>query len=224
MTFRECNDCGQLEHVDTLHKGRCPPCRRKYDTARRAFYRDQLGPPAPARDMSWILEAACRGMSSEVFYPERGQDTHQAKMICMGCAVRVECLTFALETGEKFGIFGGTSERQRREMRRRIATQHVQARKIAEAFRPAKPEQPPPPPAPPVPAAVNGHGTANRYMRYGCRCDACRLAKAAYNRRRQPVDPICDHCGQPKKYDRAGRLYCFTCRSINSAARRKATA
>jgi WhiB family redox-sensing transcriptional regulator len=70
----------------------------------------------------WRIRAACRGPRSEVFYPpatgERRDEKllreHMAKAICGGCAVRGQCLKFAVERGEAHGIWGGTSESERR--------------------------------------------------------------------------------------------------------------
>ena len=50
-----------------------------------------------------------------------GASTREAKEVCRGCVVREECLEFALQNGEKFGIWGGLSERERRRIRRQRA-------------------------------------------------------------------------------------------------------
>lgn len=70
-------------------------------------------------DLSWQDRAACRGMNPDLFFPARGEETRQAKKVCARCPVREECLDFALENAEKFGIWGGLSERERRGERRR---------------------------------------------------------------------------------------------------------
>ena len=62
--------------------------------------------------------AACRGVDAELFYPDRGVSTAEAKDVCKRCPVRAACLEFALVNVEKFGIWGGTSERERRRLRR----------------------------------------------------------------------------------------------------------
>lgn len=67
---------------------------------------------------SWRLSAACRGMDAEVFYPQRGDSTAAPKSVCRGCLVSEECLEFALANSEKFGIWGGVAERERRKLRR----------------------------------------------------------------------------------------------------------
>jgi len=69
-------------------------------------------------DLSWQDEANCRGANADLFFPERGASTRSAKAICRECEVRAACLEFAIVTGEKFGIWGGMSERERRRVRR----------------------------------------------------------------------------------------------------------
>ena len=67
--------------------------------------------------MTWREHAACLGADTDLWYPERGERTAEAKAVCAACPVRAECLAFALDNGEKFGVWGGKSERQRRRMR-----------------------------------------------------------------------------------------------------------
>ena len=67
----------------------------------------------------WMQHGACVGEDPDLFFPERGTSTATAKAICAGCEVRVTCLCYALSEGIKHGIWGGTSERERRKMRRR---------------------------------------------------------------------------------------------------------
>src|SRR3954470_20316700 len=69
-------------------------------------------------DRSWQDQANCLGVDPDLFFPERGASTREAKEVCRGCVVRVECLEYALQNGEKFGIWGGMSERERRRIRR----------------------------------------------------------------------------------------------------------
>ena len=68
--------------------------------------------------LAWQDAGACRGADADLFFPERGASTRRAKQICSECAVRVECLEYAICTGEKFGIWGGMSERERRRIRK----------------------------------------------------------------------------------------------------------
>ena len=77
------------------------------------------------RDLAWQDGANCKGANADLFFPERGASTRAAKAICRECGVREDCLEFAITTGEKFGIWGGMSERERRKVRkdRQIAAQ-----------------------------------------------------------------------------------------------------
>ena len=72
-------------------------------------------------DRSWQEYANCLGVDPDLFFPERGASTREAKEVCRGCVVREECLEYALVNGEKFGIWGGMSERERRRLRRQRA-------------------------------------------------------------------------------------------------------
>lgn len=69
----------------------------------------------------WQERANCLGVDPDLFFPERGASTREAKAVCRSCEVRVDCLEYALAHGEKFGIWGGLSERERRRVRRQRA-------------------------------------------------------------------------------------------------------
>lgn len=69
-----------------------------------------------ARD--WQYRANCLGTDPDLFFPDPGESTREAKDVCRGCVVRGDCLEYALDNGEKFGIWGGMSERERRHLRR----------------------------------------------------------------------------------------------------------
>lgn len=66
----------------------------------------------------WQERALCAQTDPEAFFPEKGGSTREAKRICAGCEVRAECLEYALAQDERFGIWGGLSERERRRLRR----------------------------------------------------------------------------------------------------------
>jgi WhiB family redox-sensing transcriptional regulator len=70
------------------------------------------------QDRDWQSSANCMGVDPDLFFPERGASTREAKEVCRGCVVREDCLEYALANGEKFGIWGGLSERERRRLRR----------------------------------------------------------------------------------------------------------
>jgi WhiB family redox-sensing transcriptional regulator len=69
-------------------------------------------------DEGWQERALCAQTDPEAFFPEKGGSTREAKRICSGCEVRAECLDYALAQDERFGIWGGLSERERRRLRR----------------------------------------------------------------------------------------------------------
>lgn len=75
----------------------------------------------------WQLEGACRGAEPEVFFPVSDEDAWLAKQICEGCSVRVECLRFSLENHERYGVWGGVTEKERQEMYRRGAAHRTLA-------------------------------------------------------------------------------------------------
>ncbi|HEV7471407.1 MULTISPECIES: WhiB family transcriptional regulator [unclassified Pseudonocardia] len=71
-----------------------------------------------ADEQDWQERALCAQTDPEAFFPEKGGSTREAKRICSGCEVRAECLEYALAQDERFGIWGGLSERERRRLRR----------------------------------------------------------------------------------------------------------
>lgn len=68
----------------------------------------------------WMAHANCRGINTALFFPEKGKtagpDTAAARRCCQSCTVRVECLAYGL--WERFGVWGGTTEQERRRLRR----------------------------------------------------------------------------------------------------------
>ena len=80
-----------------------------------------LGVPGVQQEddaLAWQADALCAQTDPEAFFPEKGGSTREAKRICDSCEVRSECLGYALENDERFGIWGGLSERERRKLRR----------------------------------------------------------------------------------------------------------
>ncbi|MHA7144041.1 WhiB family transcriptional regulator [Arthrobacter sp. TmT3-37] len=70
-------------------------------------------------ELSWQADALCAQTDPEAFFPEKGGSTRDAKKVCGACMVKSECLEYALENDERFGIWGGLSERERRRLRKR---------------------------------------------------------------------------------------------------------
>jgi WhiB family redox-sensing transcriptional regulator len=78
---------------------------------------------ARAEERRWRDDAACRSVDPSLFFPAgvtglAAIQITEAKAVCATCPVRVPCLDFALATNQEYGIWGGTSEEERREMRR----------------------------------------------------------------------------------------------------------
>src|ERR1700693_3495613 len=71
-----------------------------------------------ADDQGWQDQALCAQTDPEAFFPEKGGSTRESKRVCRSCEVRSECLEYALENDERFGIWGGMSERERRRLKR----------------------------------------------------------------------------------------------------------
>ena len=67
-------------------------------------------------DQPWADQALCAQTDPEAFFPEKGGSTREAKAVCAACFVQAECLDWALTTNERFGIWGGLSERERRRL------------------------------------------------------------------------------------------------------------
>ena len=81
---------------------------------------DLAGQDSDDAELSWQERALCAQTDPEAFFPEKGGSTRDAKRICGSCEVRSECLEYALENDERFGIWGGLSERERRKLKRRV--------------------------------------------------------------------------------------------------------
>lgn len=64
----------------------------------------------------WMSEGICSQVDGDLWFPEKGSSTAPAKRICMGCPVRERCLEWALDNNERFGVYGGKSERDRRKI------------------------------------------------------------------------------------------------------------
>jgi WhiB family redox-sensing transcriptional regulator len=69
--------------------------------------------------LSWQADSLCAQTDPEAFFPEKGGSTRDAKKICTSCEVKAQCLEYALQNDERFGIWGGLSERERRKLRKR---------------------------------------------------------------------------------------------------------
>lgn len=75
--------------------------------------RPRLTLPVPPE---WVADALCAQTDPEAFFPDKGGTTKPAKRVCADCPVTEQCLAYALATGQRFGVWGGLSERERRRL------------------------------------------------------------------------------------------------------------
>jgi WhiB family redox-sensing transcriptional regulator len=76
--------------------------------------------PVEDRD-DWRDLALCAEVDGDTFFPDKGESTLAAKKTCRFCEVRQPCLEYALATDQRFGVWGGLSERERRKLRKDAA-------------------------------------------------------------------------------------------------------
>ena len=108
----------------------------------------------------WWDQAACKGVNPDMFHPQRGQSPSPAKRICETCPVLNTCRSYALSVGERIGVWGGLTAKERRFMR---AIGGIIDRVCEECGVP-----------------FDGHGTAGARRLY---CDDCSTPEAAKARR-----------------------------------------
>jgi WhiB family transcriptional regulator, redox-sensing transcriptional regulator len=75
----------------------------------------------PVVRQQWLDRAACLQADPDASYPEKGGSSRAAKRVCHTCPVQTDCLSYALANDERFGIWGGMSERERRQLKRRAS-------------------------------------------------------------------------------------------------------
>ncbi|MCA1833215.1 MAG: WhiB family transcriptional regulator [Actinomycetota bacterium] len=73
----------------------------------------------------WQEDAACRGIEPEIFFPISDEEAGPAKAICGGCVAQQECLVFSFQNKERYGVWGGVTEKERIEMARRGVAQRM---------------------------------------------------------------------------------------------------
>src|SRR4051794_12857165 len=102
--------------------GQCRHCRRRGKGGTPMMMEAQVeGIDLLGDAPEWQERALCSQTDPEAFFPEKGGSTREAKRICGRCDVKAECLEYALGHDERFGIWGGLSERERRKLKRRVA-------------------------------------------------------------------------------------------------------
>jgi WhiB family redox-sensing transcriptional regulator len=75
-------------------------------------------------DSAWQAQALCAETGADFFFPEPGSSVREAKRICGMCEMRSACLEYALSNDERFGVWGGLSEKERLHLRRTSNTSH----------------------------------------------------------------------------------------------------
>lgn len=88
-----------------------------HETAMLAKFLHPVGVTPPARD-AWMDEALCAQTDPEMFFPDRGGSSREAKKVCAECDVREQCLAYALAHDVRVGVWGGLTSRERRRLRR----------------------------------------------------------------------------------------------------------
>ncbi|MFG3702412.1 WhiB family transcriptional regulator [Bacillus mobilis] len=71
--------------------------------------------------LDWQERGICNQTDPELFYVDKGGTPEPAKAVCRNCEVRIDCLEYALANNEAYGVWGGTTERERRALKRRAA-------------------------------------------------------------------------------------------------------
>lgn len=75
-------------------------------------------------DQTWRLQALCAQIGGspeqDLWFVKKGGSTRKAKKVCLACPVRAECLDYALETKQRFGVWGGLTEHQRRPLEHQL--------------------------------------------------------------------------------------------------------
>lgn len=81
---------------------------------------DLLGDPQP-----WMQDAACTRTDPDLFFPGTGMSTYRAKAVCRACPVVTECLMYAMSQPHMDGVWGGMSERARRDLRAQLRNERT---------------------------------------------------------------------------------------------------
>jgi WhiB family redox-sensing transcriptional regulator len=68
--------------------------------------------------LAWMADASCRGANATAFFPSDGSGVEAVQRVCAQCPVRLDCLEYALTNRLDYGVWGGTSERERQRIRR----------------------------------------------------------------------------------------------------------
>lgn len=116
------DDAVTAAHAAGIHLGLKPETLRVLPSPHRVSRADR--PVGTSGD--WRDRAACRGMDGELFFPvgstgPAATQIEKAKAVCRTCMAVDACLRYAIETGQEHGVYGGTSEDERRTLKRRAS-------------------------------------------------------------------------------------------------------
>jgi WhiB family redox-sensing transcriptional regulator len=138
VTKLTCTTCKQTKPVDEFgvrssaangRRSQCKACyRAQCATQPSRHVRPPKKPVEPTLPTAaWLVEreewqqqGRCHGKDkTSVFFPPKGGNNNLPKLICQGCPVQFQCLEYAVRTNQRFGIWGGKSEKERRIIRKR---------------------------------------------------------------------------------------------------------
>jgi WhiB family transcriptional regulator, redox-sensing transcriptional regulator len=82
------------------------------------------------QDLAWRDDGLCRQSDPDIFFPDPSGSTRRAKQVCQACPVTTACLQYALGHDERFGVWGGLDEQERRQLQNGGATRR-RTRRVA---------------------------------------------------------------------------------------------
>lgn len=89
-----------------------------YFVHKRILHTPLTAPVIPVQPEPWMDGALCTQADPEMFYPDKGGDPKPAKALCQLCGSRADCLAYALEHNERYGVWGGMTRKERQRIRR----------------------------------------------------------------------------------------------------------
>lgn len=132
------------------------------------------------RDESWMQQGRCRGTGTDQWFPDQGRTNRALRATCAGCPVRVPCLDYALTWNERFGVWGGHAERERRQLVREGVSAEQAIAEFDERMVTAGPGA-----ARVILVHEAGRPVSAANYGRGCRCADCVAAAQEYDQRRK---------------------------------------
>lgn len=103
-----------------------PKNNYEYQRGRHEIGRTGVAMLLAGDDKDWVQRANCSPLNAELFFPQKGGSTKEAKRICEECPVKLECLEDALENEEGHGVWGGMTANERKTLRsKRLRQQRI---------------------------------------------------------------------------------------------------